>query len=33
MKNMGVGPNNFVSGVASDDDKYIKHGYGTRKMY
>ena len=26
-------PSNFVSGVASDDEKNIKVGYGRRKMY
>lgn len=33
VKNMGVGPSHFVSGVGRDDDKYIKHGYGNRRMY
>ncbi|CAI2363220.1 unnamed protein product [Moneuplotes crassus] len=33
IKNMGKGPNYFVSGVLNDDDKYLKNGYGNRRMF
>jgi hypothetical protein len=33
VRNMGVGPTNFASGVLRDEDKYLKNGYGNRRMY
>lgn len=33
MKNMGTELTNFVSGVASDSEKYKRNGFGRRKLY
>ena len=32
-KDMGVPETHFVSGVGSDDTKYVKNAYGRRRMY